>query len=138
MTAGRPRLSRPVIMLLLFTCALVLVDTVFFTALTPLLPHYVQAARLNKTGAGLLIAAYPIGTLAGALPGGVLVARLGERRVVLLGLATMSISTLVFGFAAHAVLLDTARFVEGVAGACICRRHWPGWHPPGRRNGAVS
>ena len=28
--------------LLAFVCALVLVDTVFFTALTPLLPHYTQ------------------------------------------------------------------------------------------------
>jgi len=45
---ARLRLSRPVFALLAFVCALVLVDTVFFTALTPLLPHYVQAAGLTK------------------------------------------------------------------------------------------
>gem|GEM_PF-4282740 len=38
-------------------CALVLVDTLFFTALTPLLPHYAHTARLAKSGAGLLVAA---------------------------------------------------------------------------------
>jgi MFS family permease len=104
--------------LLAFVCALVLVDTVFYTALTPLHPHYVRTAGLTKAGAGLLVAAYPAGTLAGALPGGVLAARLGYRPVVLLGLALMSVSTLVFGWAATPAVLDGARFVQGLGGAC--------------------
>ncbi len=95
-----------------------LVDTVFFTALTPLLPHYVHHLGLSKTGAGILVAAYPVGTLIGALPGGVLVTRLGVRRAVVIGLAVMSVSTLVFGFDSSVAVLDGARLVQGVAGAC--------------------
>ena len=111
-------LPRGVRALLGFVCALVLVDTVFFTALTPLLPHYVHTAGLTKAGAGILVAAYPAGTLVGALPGGLLTSHFGPRRVALIGLALMSVSTLVFGWSSAEAVLDAARFVQGLGGAC--------------------
>lgn len=127
--------------LLTFVSSLVLVETVFFTALTPLLPHYVHSLGLSKTGAGVLVAAYPFGTLVGALPGGVLVTRLGVRRAVVLGLFLMSGATFVFGFANSIVLLDSARLAQGLGGACI----WSGgmaWlaagTPPDRRGRAIG
>jgi MFS family permease len=118
MRRKRAKLEPPLLRLLVQVCAVVGVDTVFFTALTPLLPHYAATAGLSKAGAGLLVAAYPAGTLIGSLPSGALVARFGERLVVVLGLALMGVATLAFGWASAAVVLDSARFVQGLGGAC--------------------
>ncbi|MGH9018665.1 MAG: MFS transporter, partial [Acidimicrobiales bacterium] len=111
-TAGLPRGLLPLI------SAAVLVDTVFFSALTPLLPHYVHGLGLSKAGAGILVAAYPVGTLIGALPGGMVATRLGVKPALLIGLSVMSVATVVFGFNSSHAVLDGARFVQGLAGAC--------------------
>ena len=53
--------------LFLLVAAVVLVDTMFFAAVAPLLPYYSDELDLSKTAAGVLTAAYPAGTFAGAI-----------------------------------------------------------------------
>src|SRR3984885_10941111 len=118
MRRNRVRLEPPMLRLVALVCGIVGVDTIFFSALTPLLPHYAAAAGLSKAASGVLIAAYPAGTLLGSLPSGALVARLGGRVGAVLGLTLMAAATRVFGWSASAVVLDVARFVQGVGGAC--------------------
>jgi MFS family permease len=103
--------------LFLLVSAVVLVDTMFFAAVAPLLPHFSDELGLSKTAAGVLTAAYPAGMLAGSLPGGWLAARWGVKPTLLLGLALLGTTSLVFAFANTIVLLDAARFVQGVGGA---------------------
>ena len=56
--------------LLFLVGGIVFVDTMFFAALTPLLPDYADEYGLSKAGAGLLAGAYPLGALVGGIPGG--------------------------------------------------------------------
>ena len=103
--------------LLLLVSIVVLVDTSFYAAITPLLPELTDEYGLSKTGAGILAAAYPIGTFVGGLPGGFMAARVGVRPTVFAGLALMVLASIVFAFANSIVVLDAARFVQGVGGA---------------------
>jgi len=104
--------------LLLLVGAVVLVDTMFFSAITPLLPTYADRFDLSKVGAGILAGTYAAGTVLGTLPSGWLATRAGSRRALLLGLALMSLSSVGFAFAGSVALLDAMRFVDGVGGAC--------------------
>ncbi|HSD80365.1 MAG TPA: MFS transporter [Solirubrobacteraceae bacterium] len=121
--------------------AVVLVDTMFYAAITPLLPELADSLDVGKGGAGVLLAAYAAGTLVGSLPGGWLAARVGVRATVLVGLTLMAASGLTFAFAQSIMLLDAARFLQGVGGACS----WAGgmaWlaaaTPPARRGGVIG
>ena len=100
---------------LYLTSAIVFVDTLFFAALTPLLPHYAHELGLGKAGAGVLAAAYPLGTLVGAIPSGFVAARFGVKPTVLVGLCGVALTTALFGVVDAEWQLDLARFLQGLA-----------------------
>ncbi len=103
--------------LLAFVCVIVFVDTLFYAAITPILPELSDEYGLSKTGAGVLAAAYPAGTFVGALPGGWMAARVGVKPTVLLGLGLLVVSSLGFAFGDSILVLDISRFVQGIGGA---------------------
>ena len=99
--------------------AVVLVDTMFFAAVAPLLPHYTRragAVQVRRRRAR------------GRLPGGHvrrpryrpagLAARFGVKPTLLAGLTLLGITSLSSGSPTTWSLLDAARFAQGVGGAC--------------------
>jgi MFS family permease len=103
--------------LLFLVGGVVFVDTMFFAALTPLLPDYADKYDLSKAGAGVLAGAYPIGALVGGIPGGIAAARYGARPVTIAGALVIAAATFVFATADSIALLDVARFTQGVGSA---------------------
>jgi MFS family permease len=127
--------------LLVLVGAIVFVDTMFFAALTPLLPHFVDEFGIGKPGWGLLQAAYPAGALVGSLPSGIVAARLGVKPTVLVGLVCIAVTSTAFGFAESLWQLDLARFAQGLASSFS----WTGslaWlvaaAPTGRRGALIG
>jgi MFS family permease len=127
--------------ILFLTGAIVFVDTMFFAALTPLLPHYVDELGLSKAGAGVLQAMYPAGALVAGIPSGMAAARFGVKPTVLIGLSLLAVTTVAFGLADSVWTLNVARFLQG----CSSAFSWTGglaWlvaaSPPGRRGQLIG
>ena len=125
--------------LALLVGAIVLVDTMFYAAITPLLPRLADELDLGKNGAGVLAGAYAAGVLVGSLPGGWLAARVGVKTTILVGIALMSVSGLAFAFGSAIALLDGARFLQGVGAACSWAggMAWLAGEAPRERRGEV-
>jgi MFS family permease len=127
--------------LLVLASAMIFFDVAFYAAIAPLLPDYVAELGLSKAQAGALAASYAVGTLLASLPAGLVATRIGPRRTVIAGLLLLGFSSLAFGLANGIVLLDLARFAQGVSGALT----WAGaltWlitsAPPERRGSVIG
>src|SRR3712207_4849008 len=103
--------------LLALSCAIVLVDTIFYAALTPLVPYFNEEFGLSKSAVGILSGAYGAGVLVGSAPGGYVASRGGVKAAALVGLLLMSLTSLAFGVADTAWLLVLTRFVGGFGSA---------------------
>ena len=109
--------SKLVPRLVLILSAVIVVDTMFYTALAPLLPHFASQYGLSKGGAGVLSGIYAAGVLVASIPGGIAASRLGAKSAVLLGTALTAAASLAFGLATDIWTLSLARFVQGVGSA---------------------
>lgn len=133
--------ARELRLLFVVAGAVIFFDTVFYAAVVPLLPSLTRELHLSKASAGVLTAGYAAGTLVGSLPGGMLAERYGPRVTLYAGLTMMGGASLAFGLLNNIALLDAARFVQGLGGACT----WAGsmvWvilvAPPERRGSAIG
>jgi MFS family permease len=103
--------------LLVMVSSVVLAESIFFSVLAPVVPHYQHTFGLSTLQVGALVGSYAAGGLIGALPGGLLASRVGVKITVLLGLGLLSSLSVVFGLARSPWLLDLARVGQGVGGA---------------------
>jgi MFS family permease len=103
--------------LVLLVSAILLLESMFFAVLAPLLPHFAEEFGLSKAASGALSAIYAFGGLAGAIPSGLLAVRLGVKPTVLGGLGLIVLTSVAFGFADSLWLLYAARFGQGVGSA---------------------
>jgi MFS family permease len=99
--------------ILALASAIIFVDALLFTALTPLVPKYADEFDLSKAGAGLLVGAFGAGALFGGIPGGLAAARFGPKQAVVAGLLLLSVASFTFAAADSALALGLARFVQG-------------------------
>jgi predicted MFS family arabinose efflux permease len=124
-TGAGPLVSRSEWPVFVYLLAALLVETLFFVVLSPLLPVYARELHLGSTGAGVMSACYAIGYGLAAVPAGSLVGVIGQRWVSLGGLALIGLSCIGFALADQVVVLDAARLITGAGAAAV----WAGSIP---------
>jgi predicted MFS family arabinose efflux permease len=107
---------------LVLVSAILCFETVMFTVLAPLLPHLAQRFSLSKSGAGVLVACYAAGALLGAIPSGLVAARIGAKGTAMVGLMVLATACIAFGLAPDAATVFGARIAQGVG----CSLAWTG------------
>jgi MFS family permease len=125
--------------LAVFVAVVFAAESAFYSVVPPLVPRLVRDVHLTTTEVGFLVAAYPAGVLLAAIPSIALVGRRGVRVATIAGIGVLVAATLGFAWGGNALLLDGARFVQGVGGAMA----WAGalaWltsTAPAERKGSV-
>ncbi len=110
---GRP--NRRTAALAILICALgALSESLFYTALAPLLTQLDDALGFGHEQAGLLVAGYAIGYWLGTIPASWLSARIGPRATGALGVSGVALATLGFALGDSFVTLLGARLLVGV------------------------
>lgn len=94
-------------------------ESVLYSVVTPVLPHYAHEFGASKPAIGVLAAAYPAGMLPGSLLGGWIATRAGVRRTTVVGLLLFTCAIVPFGLGSDIAMLDGLRFVQGIACGCI-------------------
>jgi MFS transporter, DHA1 family, solute carrier family 18 (vesicular amine transporter), member 1/2 len=97
--------------------ALMFLELFFFAVLAPLVPGLKGELGLSTSQAGLLVAMYALGALAGAIPAVMVAVRVGVRLTAVASLLAFAAMSIAFGLAHSFPALLIARCAQGVAGA---------------------
>jgi MFS family permease len=109
--------------------------------LTPIMPLYAASFGASYGLIGLVLASRGLGTIIGDMPAGVLLGRLGQRRLMLTGLVCIALCGLAMSFAQSLWELALYGLIEGMGGAFwnISRHAYlTEAAPPGQRGRAIA
>ena len=99
-------------------CALgALGESLFYTALAPMLPSLDEQLNLGHEVAGLLVAGYAIGYVLGTYPAIRLAASIGPRWTAVAGVLLVALATAIFAIGSQLELLLAARLLVGIGSA---------------------
>ncbi|MBM4042971.1 MAG: MFS transporter, partial [Planctomycetes bacterium] len=87
--------GRPLVFL---ACAIILIDSVGYGVVVPLLPLYSRELGVSEFGLGFLFASYAIALLLAAVPLGLLSDRIGRKPLVLFGMFGTMVASVLYAY----------------------------------------
>jgi len=83
----------------------------------PILPTYAESFQVSYTLVGFVISSFAVMRMVLDMPAGLLSRRYDKKRIMILGLLLISVSSVLAGFAPNYITLVIARMVEGAGSA---------------------
>ena len=100
------------IMLILFVSGLVIMMNLYLTI--PLTKSISETFKVTTTQAGLLSSLFSIGFALGCLIYGLLSEKFGRKKIILIGIVTLTLVTLLIGFSQSFYMVLSLRFLQGL------------------------
>jgi multidrug resistance protein len=102
---------------LLFASFILFLDMLLYSIIIPLTPYYEQTFHASTTWIGILFSSYSVALLICTPYFGKLADRVGRKKPILIGLAGMTIATILFSQPIRFEILILARALQGMAAA---------------------
>jgi len=104
-------------LILSLICAAIFADAILYGIIIPIIPGYASAKGMGITEIGAFFALYPLTLLIFGIPAGMFSDRRGCRNTILIGMAGLGISSIMFGISYSPPLLFISRFLYGLSSA---------------------
>lgn len=91
-------------------------ESLFFSIIPPLIPQIATEAHLTTQEVGILVGAYPAGTIVASAASVAAVTKAGLQRITQLGALLLAVGTMIFAWSDSETVLVLARFVQGLGG----------------------
>ncbi|WP_068775973.1 MFS transporter [Paenibacillus sp. FJAT-26967] len=115
--SSRYKMTRVQLTGLSLVIAILFIDMLLYSLIIPVTPYLTQKLQPSSTLTGILFSSYAIALFAFTPILGPLSDRIGRKKPILIGLAGMTLSTLLFAYAETMWMLIGARFLQGIAAA---------------------
>ncbi len=92
-------------------------DMTVYSLVIPVLPSYIRLLGADDVMVGVIFGMYSAMMFLFSVPMGMLSDRVGRRPVLLVGMALLAVSTVVFGLATTVFFLIAARIIQGISAA---------------------
>jgi MFS family permease len=97
----------------------ILLDTLLYTSLIPLLPQLNVDTGLNESVLGLLLGAYPLAGIFACVPFGLLSDRRNPRSVLIFGAGGLAVGSVLIALSPTPLVIGLGRFLHGISAAAV-------------------
>ncbi|MTI81259.1 MAG: MFS transporter [Firmicutes bacterium] len=95
----------------------IFIDTFIEGIIVPVFPIYVRELNASPLDLGIIFSMYPLALLVIAIPLGIISDQQGRKKIMVIGMVGLTLSTIAYAYAQSIVALAAIRFLQGAAAA---------------------